>query len=75
MLEVGRRTNEWSSFMKGKLTHVRKEGKNMLMSIGEQDIHVQVDDLDLGHEWQHEYIRRLIDRNSFRDHHFDEYTI
>ena len=72
-LPISCRTNSWTTILKNNLTHIRKNGKNMLMSIGEADINIVVDDLDLGYQFHREYLRAMIDEKLVRDNRFEEF--
>jgi hypothetical protein len=56
--------------LKNSLTNIRREGKNYLMNVGDNDIIVAVDDLDLGYESHREYLRQLIDLKNLQDDRF-----
>lgn len=57
------------------MTNIRREGKNFLVNIGDNDIIIAVDDLDLGFESHREYLRQIIDLKSLRDGRFEENMI
>jgi hypothetical protein len=61
--------------LKSSLTNIRKDGKNFLVNIGDNDIFVTVDDLDLGFETHREYLRQLIDLKKLQDNRFEEFTL
>ena len=42
----------------------------MLLNIGDKDIILTIDDLDLGKEYHREYVRQIIDMESVRDSKF-----
>ena len=46
----------------------------MLVSIGQSDINIVVDDLDLGFQIHRQYLRALIDSNVVRDNKFEDYS-
>lgn len=45
------------------------------MNVGDNDIIVAVDDLDLGYESHREYLRQLIDLKTLHDNRFEEYAV
>lgn len=45
------------------------------MNVGDNDIIIAVDDLDLGFESHREYLRQLIDLKTLHDARFEEYAI
>lgn len=47
-LTTKQKTNEWTRLIKYNLTNIRKDGKNYLMNVGNNDIIISIDDLDLG---------------------------
>lgn len=47
-LPIKSTTKEWTGVLKSGLVNVRREGQNMLLNIGEKDVIITVDDLDLG---------------------------
>jgi len=42
-------TNDWTKILKNSLNNIRRDGKNYLLIIGDNDIIIAVDDLDLGY--------------------------
>ena len=72
-LPVASKTNSWTSILKNNLMHIRKNGKNMLMSIGEANINIIVDDLDIGYQFHREYLRAVMDEKLVRDHRFEDF--
>lgn len=45
------------------------------MNVGDNDIIIAVDDLDLGFESHREYLRQLIDLRTLHDGRFEEYAV
>ena len=43
------KTKDWTKTIKSSLTNIRRDGKNYLMNVGDNDIIIAVDDLDLGY--------------------------
>lgn len=60
----------WTKILKSSLTNIRREGKNYLVNVGDNDAFVVIDDLDLGMESHREYLRQLIDVKSIHDGRF-----
>ena len=48
ILSITSSTEGWTTVLKNQFTHIRKDGKNMLMNVGSSEINILVDDLDLG---------------------------
>jgi hypothetical protein len=69
-LPIHLKTKDWTKLLKNSLTNIRREGKNYLMNVGDNDIIVAVDDLDLGYESHREYLRQLIDLKNLQDDRF-----
>lgn len=61
--------------MRISLTNIRRDGKSFLRNVGDNDIIVAVDDLDLGYETHREYLRQLIDLKNLHDDRFEDYTL
>jgi hypothetical protein len=74
-LSIKFKTRNWTKILKSSLTNIRKEGKNFLANIGNNDVFITVDDLDLGVESHREYMRQLIDERSLHDSRFEEYSL
>lgn len=68
-------TNDWTKILKSSLNNIRRDGKNYLLNIGDNDIIIAVDDLDLGYEMHREFLRQIIDIKVVQDSRFEEYTI
>lgn len=69
------RTKDWTKILRISLTNIRRDGKNFLRNVGDNDIIVAVDDLDLGYETHREYLRQLIDMKNLHDDRFEDYTL
>lgn len=69
------KTKDWTKTIKSSLTNIRRDGKNYLMNVGDNDIIIAVDDLDLGYESHREYLRQLIDLKTLHDNRFEEYAV
>lgn len=50
MLPIIYKPNEWTKLLKNSLNNIRREGKNYLINIGDNDIIIAIDDIDLGYE-------------------------
>lgn len=62
--------NDWTKILKSSLNNIRRDGKNYLLNIGDNDIIIAVDDLDLGYEMHREFLRQVIDRKVVQDSRF-----
>lgn len=69
------RAKDWTKILRISLTNIRRDGKNFLRNVGDNDIIVAVDDLDLGYETHREYLRQLIDMKNLHDDRFEDYTL
>lgn len=47
----------------------------MFVNIGDKDIILTIDDMDLGKEYHREYVRQIIDLEAVRDSKFEEYKL
>lgn len=65
----------WTKILRISLTNIRRDGKSFLRNVGDNDIIVAVDDLDLGYETHREYLRQLIDLKNLHDDRFEDYTL
>lgn len=70
-MPVKLKTSAWTKLLKSSLTNIRKDGKNFLVNVGDKDIIVAVDDLDLGFEYHREYLRQIIDLKMLHDSRFE----
>ncbi len=66
---------DWTKILRISLTNIRRDGKSFLRNVGDNDIIVAVDDLDLGYETHREYLRQLIDLKNLHDDRFEDYTL
>jgi hypothetical protein len=69
-MNVKFKTQVWTKILKSSLTNIRREGKNYLMNVGDNDVFVVIDDLDLGTESHREYLRQLMDSKNIHDGRF-----